>query len=79
MPMAAAIGRAREAIAMPANSPRPAIQPAPADESPTQRLDRLLHKQVSDFSGGLSPVSQSLALADWAWHLALSPGRPATA
>jgi polyhydroxyalkanoate synthase len=45
------------------------------DETPTQRLDRLLHAGTASLTGGLSPVSLSLALADWAWHLALSPGR----
>ncbi len=49
--------------------------PPQADESPTQRLDRLLHASVAPLTGGLSPVSLSLAMADWAWHLATSPGR----
>ena len=44
-------------------------------ESPTQRLDRLLHASAAPLTRGLSPVSLSLAWADWAWHLALSPGR----
>ena len=44
-------------------------------ESPTERLDRLLHASATPLTGGLSPVSLSLAWADWAWHLALSPGR----
>ncbi len=44
-------------------------------ESPTQRLDRLLHAGAESLTHGLSPVSLSLAWADWAWHLALSPGR----
>ena len=44
-------------------------------ESPTQRLDRLLHAGAASLTRGLSPVSLSLAWADWAWHLALSPGR----
>jgi hypothetical protein len=47
----------------------------PAAEWPTQRLDRLVHTGLARLTGGLSPVSQALALADWAWHLALSPGR----
>lgn len=46
-----------------------------AEEAATQRLDRLWHTQLSRLTGGLSPVSQALALADWAWHLILSPGR----
>jgi polyhydroxyalkanoate synthase len=47
----------------------------PADETPTQRLDRVLHAAAAPLTGGLSPVSLSLAWADWAWHLGLSPGR----
>jgi polyhydroxyalkanoate synthase len=45
------------------------------DEPPTQRLDRLLHAAAAQFTGGLSPVSLALAVADWAWHLGVSPGR----
>jgi len=45
------------------------------EEAPTRRLDRLLHAAAVDVTGGLSPVSLSLALADWAWHLGVSPGR----
>jgi polyhydroxyalkanoate synthase subunit PhaC len=45
------------------------------DETPTERLDRLLHAAGAPLSGGLSPVSLSLALADWVWHLGVSPGR----
>ena len=51
-----------------------ALRPHPV-ESPTQRLDRLLHAAATPLTAGLSPVSLSLAWADWAWHLALSPGR----
>jgi polyhydroxyalkanoate synthase len=44
-------------------------------ETPTQRLDRLLHAASAPYTLSLSPVSLSLAWADWAWHLALAPGR----
>ena len=44
-------------------------------ETPTQRLDRLVHSSFSPWTGGLSPVSLALAWADWAWHLGVSPGR----
>ena len=47
----------------------------PHEETPTERLDRLLHTAAAPLTGGLSPVSLSLALADWAWHLGVSPGR----
>ena len=30
---------------------------------------------AAPLTGGLSPVSLSLAWADWAWHLGVSPGR----
>ena len=46
-----------------------------AVETPTQRLDRLTHAAAAPLTGGLSPVSLGLALADWAWHLGVSPGR----
>ncbi len=44
-------------------------------ETPTERLDRELHVAALPLTGGLSPVSLSLALADWAWHLGVSPGK----
>jgi polyhydroxyalkanoate synthase len=44
-------------------------------ESPTQKLDRLLHASATPLTRGMSPVSSALAWADWAWHLAISPGR----
>ena len=49
----------------------PTVLPASprADESPTQRLDRLLHTAAAPLTGGLSPVALALATADWAWHL----------
>ena len=62
-------------------TPRPATPEVPhraeaaTGETPERRLDRLVHARLASLNGGLSPVSISLALADWAWHLALSPGR----
>lgn len=44
-------------------------------ETPTQRLDRVLHASTAPWTGSLSPVSLALAWADWAWHLGVSPGR----
>ena len=58
-------------------APRP-IEPIArpqAEESPTQRLDRLFHASTLPLTGGLSPVSLALAAADWAWHLGVQPGR----
>jgi polyhydroxyalkanoate synthase len=45
------------------------------EESPGQVLDRKLHALAARYTGSLSPVSLGLAWADWAWHLAVSPGR----
>jgi polyhydroxyalkanoate synthase len=59
----------------PLTAPTKTAPPAPLDDSPTQRLDRLLHVSVAPLSGSLSPVSLALAMADWAWHLAAAPGR----
>ncbi|WP_296869502.1 alpha/beta fold hydrolase [Tibeticola sp.] len=56
-------------------APRLSQEPPRAAETPTQRLDRLLHAGTAPLFGGLSPVSLSLAAADWAWHLGVSPGR----
>ncbi|MCV2369136.1 PHA/PHB synthase family protein [Roseateles oligotrophus] len=57
------------------NSPFDPSPPARNVELPTQRLDRLLHASAAPLTAGISPVALSLALADWAWHLAVSPGR----
>ncbi len=60
---------------MASDTPTTVAQHAHSMELPTQRLDRLLHASAVPLTAGLSPVSLSLAWADWAWHLALSPGR----
>ncbi len=59
----------------PAPVPAPRAEPERTTETPTRRLDRLVHAAAAPLTGGLSPVSLSLALADWAWHLGVSPGR----
>lgn len=38
-------------------------------------LDRVLHAAVGRVTGGSSPIGLSLAILDWAAHLAASPGR----
>jgi polyhydroxyalkanoate synthase subunit PhaC len=38
-------------------------------------LDRILHAAVGRMTGGTSPIGLSLAVLDWATHLAASPGR----
>ena len=58
--------------------PRSAIEsadPARRTETDTERLDRLIQTAVAPLAGNLSPIALSLAFADWAWHLAASPGR----
>ncbi|PWV61861.1 PHA/PHB synthase family protein [Plasticicumulans acidivorans] len=37
-------------------------------------VDRMAHVAITRFTGGLSPVSLSLAWMDWAMHLAMAPG-----
>ena len=38
-------------------------------------VDETVHEHLSQFTMGLSPISLALACADWAMHLATSPGR----
>ena len=52
-----------------------AADPALRAETPTEKLDRLAQTTASSLYGNLSPIAISLAFADWAWHLAASPGR----
>ncbi len=47
----------------------------PADAART--LDESIHAQLAKASMGLSPISLALSYADWAMHLAVSPGRQA--
>jgi polyhydroxyalkanoate synthase len=47
----------------------------PTSESPALRLDQRLQAAMAPLTGNLSPISLALAQADWAWHLALAPGR----
>lgn len=54
--------------------------PATATSQPTaanafQALDDTVHARLADASMGLSPISLALAQADWALHLATSPGK----
>ena len=56
------------------------IPPALTFEAPPAvpaSIDKALHLQLSRASMGLSPIALSLAFADWAMHLAVSPGRQA--
>lgn len=49
--------------------------PQPADQSLAMSFDRALHSRLAGLTGGLSPGAVAGALSDWAWHLAISPGR----
>lgn len=56
----------------------PAHTPSPMPDAPVsafQVLDDKVHAQLSETSMGLSPIALALAQADWALHLAVSPGR----
>ncbi|NMM14244.1 MAG: alpha/beta fold hydrolase [Rhodoferax sp.] len=53
---------------------------SPAQPSEQQReiaksIDEAFHAQLAKANMGLSPISLTLAYADWAMHLAASPGR----
>jgi polyhydroxyalkanoate synthase len=77
----AGASQSRTAIAPPVTMrhPEPAVpvvaHRAQTEETPTQRLDRLLHASTAPLFSNLSPVALALAAADWAWHLGVSPGR----
>jgi polyhydroxyalkanoate synthase len=50
--------------------------PAPREEiEPPTSADRLLHATLGRFTLGISPAALGLAYADWALHLAVSPGK----
>ena len=64
----------------------PAAAPPPSEEGEgpptpipmplgTKELDGLVHANMGRMTANLSPVSLSLAFADWAIHLAQSPGK----
>ena len=73
-PSVARAARRRARAAQKDASPE-AFDPGITDETPTQKLDRLIQTSVAPVAGNLSPIALSLAFADWAWHLAASPGR----
>lgn len=61
-----------------ASTDLPAAAPAvgaSASIEPTTTTDRLLHAFLGRLSFGISPVALTLAWADWALHLSLSPGK----
>ncbi|MGP0090310.1 MAG: PHA/PHB synthase family protein [Xanthobacteraceae bacterium] len=48
---------------------------ARAEVDPPTSGDRLFHATMGRFTAGVSPASLGLAYADWAFHLAVSPGK----
>jgi poly[(R)-3-hydroxyalkanoate] polymerase subunit PhaC len=54
----------------PASAPRAHDAPSAYD-----LLDRAMTAEIARFTGGLSPAALALAFADWAIHLAASPGK----
>ncbi|WOE74288.1 PHA/PHB synthase family protein [Alterisphingorhabdus coralli] len=54
------------------NGPEPDLQPAGETAYP---IDRILQANLSKFTGGVSPITMSMAFFDWAGHLALSPSK----
>ncbi len=59
---------------LPAPSPHPAKPGAPA-ESGFALTDRAFHAALGKLTSGLSPAAIAGAYLDWAFHLALSPGK----
>ncbi|MGH8807521.1 MAG: PHA/PHB synthase family protein [Noviherbaspirillum sp.] len=55
--------------------PLPAVPWAVSDVEPPAAIDRLCHAAMGRLTGSVSPASLALAYADWALHLAESPGK----
>ena len=53
----------------------PPVSPYERQRQTAKALDETVQAQMARANMGLSPVSMALATADWAMHLALSPGR----
>ena len=67
-------GKPRSAPASRRSRAAPAQAPAEGAD-PVSSLDRLLHATLGRLTLGISPVALRLAYADWAMHLATSPGK----
>ncbi|MBK7655598.1 MAG: polyhydroxyalkanoic acid synthase [Betaproteobacteria bacterium] len=57
------------------NTPKNPSLDAVSQSHAGKSLDALIHSKLAKMSGGMSPISLSLAYADWAMHLAASPER----
>ena len=73
--MAGRTRKRRPTKSSPSAAPRSLPSPAEAPPDPPTSIDRLLHAGVGRFTLGLSPAALWLAYADWALHLAASPGK----
>ena len=51
------------------------LMPSPWQRDAAETLDKAVHGHLAKASMGTSPISMTLAYADWALHLAASPGR----
>jgi len=56
-------------------NPAPPVVAETAKVTPAEIIDRSLHAAAARFTFGLSPAALAKAYADWASHLALSPGK----
>jgi polyhydroxyalkanoate synthase len=68
----------RPQAAKPPGQSSPAASAAKAgtpEDSGYARLDRSFHAGIARFTSGLSPAAIAGAYLDWAFHLALSPGK----
>ena len=50
-------------------------QPSEQQRQVAKSIDEAFHTQLAKANKGLSPISLTLAYADWAMHLAVSPGQ----
>lgn len=55
----------------------PMVGTPPASPSPAEAVDRMVHAQLAQLTGGFSVIALAQAWQDWAAHLAQSPGRQA--
>jgi polyhydroxyalkanoate synthase len=58
-----------------ATTPATQVPVARTEVDPPATGDRLFHATMGRFTAGVSPTSLGLAYADWAFHLAVSPGK----
>ncbi len=59
-------------------APPVAARPPDRDEAMRDMIDRTIHALIARGTLGLSPAALGLALADWAMHMAASPGKQAS-